>query len=210
MAGTNFTTVGNSLNRELHVSGRLGFHAPSIGVAGTADANQPYDEAVDAVGGDLLALARFRGRMWSGPLIKSDLINEMMLRRGTNYYFIDTVRKAAEFEIDLVGAKSPAITAASVKAGCANALALNTSSALANATWYGDVMVAMTSEGRKFTVPLSRGQCIVVVAARSNGDGQYATFAVSEINGAEGSTIQLPLWHFWPGNTPLRAISGVN
>ena len=210
MAGTRLTTVGNSLERRMHVTARLGFHAPFIGVAGMADANQPYDEAVDAVGGDLLALARFRGRKWLAPLIKSDLINEMMMRRGANYFYIDTVRKAAEFEIDIDGVMLPAVTAANIKVGCSNALALHTSSALADATWYGDVTSSNRSDGRTYTVPINRGQCSVIVTPKSQYTADYATVSISENNGEAGTSAQMALWFFWPGDRSLTAISGGN
>ena len=162
-----------------------------------------------ALGSKLLALARFRGRRWHGPLIRSDLINEMMLRRGRNFFDIDTVRKALENDIELFGAEGPEIDAQSILDGCANFLALHTSSKNADETHYGDITRKRSDEAKTTTyeVPLSRGMCSVHIGDFYDSMyGGAGTVMVSEVNGAEGTGYAADTWTFWPGTKRLDTL----
>lgn len=209
MAGTRLTTIGSQLAREMHPSARLGFHAPTLEIRGQADVTEPFNEAVDAIGGDLLSIARFRGRQWTNTLIKSELVNEMMLRRGRNYFFIDTVRKAAEFEIDLFDANGPPVLDRGVQDVCANVLAIKTSSAVADDGWFGAVEVkrAVDQASRAYRVPRSRGSCVVTLQRSVFENSEYGHVSLSERNAEEGELFGARPWMFWPGSKSLLSIA---
>ena len=135
MTGTELSTGGVGLARTMHSTSKIGFHAPSIVVAGgefdADDLDAAYSAAVDGVGKRLLGIAKLRGRTWANPLIKGELVNEMMKRRGSDFYYIDTVRKAIEFEISVADATGPSkLSKASMKSGCENVAAYYAGSAM--------------------------------------------------------------------------------
>ncbi len=212
MAGSRFTTVGSTLERRMHPTAKLGFHAPTLDVGGgtssVEEMNEAYDEAVEGIGSKLLAIARFRGRIWNNPLIRSDLVNEMMLRRGTNFYFIDTVRKAVMNEIELDDAGGPSINDDAVKDACANFLALHSSSQLADDTWYGPIKKTHDSELVTYEVPLNRGQCIAAVPVDGDTGGPlgFGSVSISEVNGEKGTYYLAEAWGFWPGAKRLESL----
>jgi ATP-dependent protease ClpP protease subunit len=213
MSGVRLTTVGATITRRMHATAKLGFHAPTLEIGGDASTpeqmREAYDAAVEGIGSKLLALARFRGRRWHGPLIRSDLINEMMLRRGRNFFYIDTVRKALENDIELFGAEGPEIDAQSILDGCANFLALHTSSKNADETHYGDVTRKRSEEAKTTTyeVPLSRGMCSAHIGDFYDSMyGGAGTVMVTEINGAEGTGYAADTWTFWPGSKRLDTL----
>lgn len=128
MAGSSFNNSFSSKDRVLHVDAKLGFHAPTLVATGgtfdSSDLESAYDTALEQLGQTLMAIARYQDESWANPLIKPSLINEMMLRHGANFYFIDTIGKAAEFEIDLdLGGKIIRASQAGLLNACRNTIA---------------------------------------------------------------------------------------
>jgi hypothetical protein len=86
MSGMRYTTSTFEKSRIIHPTAILGFHAPTVSIAGgkfdAADLEEAYGKAIDQVDRQLIDLARFRGHSWTNPMIKPTLVNEMMSRRG--------------------------------------------------------------------------------------------------------------------------------
>jgi hypothetical protein len=120
------------------------------------------------------------------------------------------VRKALENEIELIRAAGPTITDQAAKDGCANFLALHTSSKNADETWYGDIKRTRNAAEREtiYEVPLSRGQCrAVVLDVFDDMYGGAGTVFVSEHNGTEGTGYPADAWAFWPATKRLDSLS---
>ena len=114
-------------NRKMHVSGTIGFHRPYLPVPAGPQVDVAilalaYDSAFqDAL--DLIAIGNSKAPWTSEPMMKSDLMQAMLEHVGNDIYLIDTVDKAARFEIDLVGAElSPTLTEEAAFYACHNAL----------------------------------------------------------------------------------------
>jgi hypothetical protein len=211
MAGTRFTTVGSSLERRMHPGAKLGFHAPTLQIPSEASNSEQisgaYDAAVDAIGSELLALARFRGTLWNNPLMKPDLINEMMLRRGRNFFYIDTIRKVIENDIELDDAVGPRVTANSVMDACANFLAMRTSGKIADDNSYDVTEKVGDASARtaNYKIGFVRGGCTVSV------EGGHGAVKIIEGYGTdEGVTYGASAWQFWPGTKRLESVPTSN
>jgi hypothetical protein len=214
MAGNRITTGGSALTRELHSRGTLGFHAPTITITGgtfdSADVQAAYADAIESVGGKLLAVARYRDLGWDSPMIKSDLVNEMMRKQAQNFYYIDTVRRAVENDIDVVGADGPADLYQHVKDACGNATAKFYSSSVADeaAQDSEETRKSVVQHGTIYNTVLGLGECKITL---SDDDGQvYPTFGGDiEINirkwGGKRSA-ELWKWMYWPADTKLAII----
>lgn len=96
--------------RRLHITGKVGFHAPFLkmgeaagsGIFSKETVEAAYQTAMLAVA-EFLELSRRQGIGNRSPLIKQGLIAEM-LRRGPDQLFeIDTIDKVGRWEIELLG-----------------------------------------------------------------------------------------------------------
>ena len=95
------------INRKLHVHGKLGFHRPYLKI----DLEEPINSKVlpDVYDGalqsalDLVAIANGPAPLSSSPMVKSDLIQLMLEHIGEDVLLIDTVDKAARWDIELIG-----------------------------------------------------------------------------------------------------------
>jgi Lysozyme inhibitor LprI len=146
MTGMRYSTGGSEIARSLHVEGKLGFHAPQprIPAGATIDADDvvsAYAAAIEGVGQKLLKLSRIRGRSWDDQLFKPSLLNEMMMVQGPrNYYYIDTTRKAFEYEIRLEGvAPYAGFDIDDARSACENAIARGGGAVLANWFFQNDI-----------------------------------------------------------------------
>jgi ATP-dependent protease ClpP protease subunit len=122
MAGTGHLWSA-PLNRFMHPSSVLAFHAPFLSIEGMenlpistrmAVLSQKYDEGVSAVA-RLVVLAlsdRFR--------FPTELLVEMLRRKPTDSYVIDTVGRAIRYRIHLFGASMPPLTEAAFCNVCPN------------------------------------------------------------------------------------------
>ena len=105
MAGGYFLNIGPTLNlreadRVLHVKGKLGFHAPKLTVDGGR-----YDEASVARAFDLaVGVAEQLSQRLSRYRFPPSLFAQMVSTPPDDMFYIDTVRKAASWEIQLAGA----------------------------------------------------------------------------------------------------------
>ena len=117
----------------MSASSVLGFHSPyttlSEGTFDSSDLQMSYNEAVDSVGRRLLRYARHVDRNRINPLIKPG-INEMMLAK--DFYYIDTVRKAVEWEISVDAPEIKPRSIADHRNTCMNAIAAITDSRVAD------------------------------------------------------------------------------
>jgi ATP-dependent protease ClpP protease subunit len=212
MTGMTYSTGGSELGRTMHATARLGFHAPEPKlVAGTFDIDDlqnAYAKAVEGVGIELLALARRRDRAWDNQLIKSALINEMMIVHGAaNFYFIDTVRKATEFQIDIDGTnKYRGFSIDDSRNACENAIAIGTDSVLAD--WF------FQNEIQKITQKKNKDGQVMIIDIRRHKDVYCEVSKATEGNlviryntsGGE-HTVGLESWMALPGDTPLSKLS---
>jgi len=105
--------LGPTINRYLHVRGQLGFHSPYLAFTEKADVNFSGETVKKAFRQGTLAVRELT-RLGQGGHGKpepkrfpTDLINEMVSRDAKNLYFIDTVLKAAKYEIALYGGSKP-------------------------------------------------------------------------------------------------------
>lgn len=128
MAGNYFG--GNAqiaqLDRTLHIKGKLGFHAPYLklkqGNYDNKSVEQAHMLAVQAIG-KLIRMSN-SAKQHRVTVVKSALLAEMLAHGPSELFLIDTVDKAARFEITLSGFKKPArLTRAMFNQICDNALA---------------------------------------------------------------------------------------
>ena len=140
--------------------------------------------------------------------MKLSLVHEMIAASARGFYFIDTVRQAAEFEIGIDQvAGPPSMSMAQAKNGCANAIAYLTDSALADSfhpTMTASSFQARTTRSRcPTTFRWRRGHC-----SASNAGGYWSADATDHVEGEEiafaGSAETQ--WVFWPGEKPLKTL----
>ena len=98
-------------DRVLDVHGKLGFHRPAISLNTdkTFDAKaieKSFDLALEATL-NFVALSNRRQVLMPEVMVKSDLIEEMFTHRGQDFFYIDTVDKAARFDVQLHGYEMP-------------------------------------------------------------------------------------------------------
>ena len=224
MSGMNYNNSWFVKSRIMHPTAVLGFHAPSMSAGGgnfdAADLEAAYSRGVEQVGKKLLAVARYRDAAWTNPRIKPSLVNEMMVSRGSNFFYIDTVGKAAEFEIDLDGAIGPsAATQPNLRNACRNAA---TSVADADVgeqagEWLKDYAAIERIDPenevkvQSFEWNRLKGRfCDVEVRthfADRNSEYDEENFIKVGVGGSTQS-VSAPDWYFWPSDTKLTAIAG--
>jgi ATP-dependent protease ClpP protease subunit len=217
MSGSTHNNSFYIKSRSMHPTAILGFHAPDITIKGgnfdSADLEDAYSRALEQVGKALMSVARYRDESWSNPLIKPGLINEMMIRRGKNFFYIDTVGIAAEYEVELDDALGPPrMTAANHQNACLNAIAQVTDSSVAEDAlkyWLGIPEVSKSQKrdsgtGRvKYTFELNRHKGRFCDVTPSGKDNQ-AEVGIGV--GGTDQTVFIPDWYFWPSNTKLAAV----
>jgi ATP-dependent protease ClpP protease subunit len=223
MSGSSFNNSFFLKNRAMHPSATLGFHAPTVSAAAgkfdSSDLENAYSSAVEQIGKKFMAAARYRDESWPNPLIKPGLINEMMIRRGGNYYFVDTVGKAAEFEIDLLGAAGPAnLSGANRRHACENAISMVSDSAVAEGAlkyWLsGNEAQKIDAESGLtiYSYELNRHKgrfCDVTPRDRSAREKDpYASLESGVLVGVGGAEQQLyvPDWYFWASDKQITTI----
>ncbi len=99
------------INRKMDINAKLGFHRPSLrlqaeGAFGSRDIEDSYDMAVTAVV-DYIVLANKTAPWSSQPMVHSDLVERIFATPGDDIFFIDTVEKAARWDIELLGMTMP-------------------------------------------------------------------------------------------------------
>ncbi|WP_108461085.1 hypothetical protein [Devosia naphthalenivorans] len=97
------------INRKLHVEGLLGFHRPSLRLPmedefGAGDLEATYDMAVTSVV-DYIVLANKTAPWSNRPMVHSDLVERIFATPGDDMFYIDTVEKAARWDIELMGVR---------------------------------------------------------------------------------------------------------
>ncbi|WP_420326280.1 hypothetical protein [Mameliella sp.] len=110
MFGTKTGLDGREFNRRMHYTATLGFHRPSLTVDETqtysADAvSQGFDLSTDVLQ-RLTELGSQTHRNSPIPIISTDILVQMMIYEGQNFFYIDTVDKAGKWMIDVYGIRS--------------------------------------------------------------------------------------------------------
>lgn len=125
MMGTATGAEVRFANRKLSPLGRLGFHRPYItSEEGTSPETlaASYDKALQSAL-DLIAVANSPAPWSSSPMIKTDLLREMLSHTGDDFFYIDTVDKAGRWEVDILGVELPnMLTAETAFYACENSL----------------------------------------------------------------------------------------
>lgn len=213
MAGRSMNNTFLLKHRVMHPTATLGFHAPTISPAGgggnfdAADLSSAYSRAVEQIGSKLLAVAKFREESRENPQMKPGLINEMMFKSGNNFFYIDTIGKAAEFEIDLLDVPGPRkIDAASRINACSNAI-----SAIVDSYIAADARQYWLSGPGSQRPGKERGS-IVFSFEGNRFKGRYCDPTVRKddpsivvavgIAGADRQTVVEP-WFYWPADRKL-------
>ena len=225
MSGMNYNNSFFTKSRVMHPTAVLGFHAPSITSGGgnfdAADLEAAYSRGVEQVGKKLLAVARYRVESWTNPRIKPSLVNEMMMARGSNLFYVDTVGKAAEFEIDLDGAIGPpAATQSNLRNACRNAAASVADAAVGDEAgeWLkkfeATERIDPENEAKVQSFEWNRAKgrfCDVEVRthfADSNPEYEYEENLIKVGVGGSTQSVPAPDWYFWPSDTKLTSITG--
>jgi hypothetical protein len=106
LVGMSYATGLQTSSREMSAGAKLGFHAPTLrmppGKYEGDDLVEAYSAGIESIGKKLLSIARYKPWSDPRPLMKPALLNEMMMVRGSSFFLIDTVRRAAEFEIQII------------------------------------------------------------------------------------------------------------
>jgi len=221
MSGLTSSTSGAEFSRHMHVTSKLGFHAPAPRLAPGAnfdgdDLQAAYADAIDAIGRDLLSLARYRNRAWSTTLIKPTLINEMMTVHGNNFFYIDTVGKAAEFGIQLDGVplSAKAFGIDDARAACKNAVAHVADSALGD--WFAEIGVekigtVIESDRKEYAIDVQRQRYIYcTIASWGGGDGQFPQLNIKVNTSSAEHNVFMDGYFVLPGETPLVSLAHPN
>ncbi len=133
--------------------------------------------------------------------MKPTLLNEMMMVRGDNFFLIDTVRRAAEFDVEILDA--PAVDKIELDDAfdaCENAVAAATDSESADQVFASYIAsTEIAAQSQKFTFKNFKGRYCTVFK-------QWGHIAVTFDLGFGLFNVQLPLWAANPGALPLRAL----
>jgi uncharacterized protein YecT (DUF1311 family) len=217
MTGMTYSTMGGQVGRSMHVTSRLGFHAPTPElIAGQTfdgdDLQAAYAAAIEAVGRELLSIAQHRGRASSITLIKPTLLNEMLIVRGGDFFYIDTIRKAAEFGIELDGVPERTVFQIDdAMDACENAIAYAEDSSLADLFFRGrlDKIEKKIEQNRteyNITVHHGYGTYCNVTRWRKEWDDSMG-LKIQVNTGSNDNNVYLPGIFLLPGDTPLKALA---
>jgi uncharacterized protein YecT (DUF1311 family) len=112
MAGTNQSTGGSSLDRNMHVGSHLFFHAPYLDpraspdsatkAANVEDVIKAYNQAISEVANNVLKFASRRTTFDLRPFMESSLVMQALINKEP--FPVDTVGKAMRWYINLDGA----------------------------------------------------------------------------------------------------------
>ena len=99
------------IDRQMDVFGTLGFHRPSISLNTDKQFSdkaivKSFDLALEATL-NFVQLANYRQHLSPDVMVKSDLIEAMFSHRGEDFFYIDTVDKAARWDIQITGYDAP-------------------------------------------------------------------------------------------------------
>lgn len=207
---------GGELNRFLHVRGKLGFHAPNLwkvpeGRPGDdftmEEVTAAYELSTDAIQ-DLadIGLGDHVNRL------PGELFQEMLKRRGRDYYYIDTVGKAIRFQFHLYGrAVRPKLETDTFCNACVNYLfgawdkkgRGEIGDVCASA---GEVTQTPYPSGRRVVWPFPSGtRCAIDI--ETTGE-QVSAWSLSGEQSAWANGLRLPYWYLYPPNTTFSALRG--
>lgn len=216
MSGMTYSTGGGEFARSMHVTSRLGFHAPIPElVAGKNfdgdDLQAAYAAAIEAVGRQLLSLARHRGRASSTTLMKPTLLNEMMIAHGKDFFYIDTIRKAAEFGIELDGV--PELTSFQIDDAmdaCENAIAYAADSSLADL--FGGRLEKIEKKVEpnrtEYNITTHSGHGTYCNVARWRNEwNNHVRLNIKVNTGSDDNNVYLAEIFMLPGETPLKLLA---
>jgi hypothetical protein len=203
MAGTAETTIGAVVDRRMHPSSRLGFRPPA---SAAYNSTEQYAAAIKGI----LALAQVRHSEQS--LMRIGLLYEMMAASSNKPFFIDTVRKAAEFEIQVDDAAPPPhISAVEANQACENTIASLADSSVAQdfGSYTGDAEVETKAVGGTQATVYSfrwiKGHCRV----SDSGPGSRSVHAIDHYAEEDEDTFVSYIsneWIFWPGDKRLDSL----
>lgn len=133
MAGNIFVAeeaMGPSISRHLHLNGKLGFHSPFLDITGDTPIPLSLDEIRNLYKEAVLAVAELPklshrlsegGSLENNNLFPSNLLLEMLKRDSDQFYYIDRIYEALQYDIELFGGKLPKkLTANSLRNICDN------------------------------------------------------------------------------------------
>lgn len=169
--GTTRNFVETYLNRRLHVSARLGFHAPYVPFEGVG-----YNAAVKQIA-DILRLLDNKGSVLTGkPFLKRSLITELLLKGPNESFNIDTVDKAGRWDIELFGyAPRTQMSLENFKHACANVTSWKRDN-------YSSGIIAEGLEGQLLRAPCREwDQCKTMLQADLMMHGTQVSGVVNDI-----------------------------
>jgi hypothetical protein len=230
MSGRSSNSSYFMISRQMHPTAILGFHAPANPTMGgkldSEELQSAYSSAVDQVGRKLMDIARFRDESWRNPVMKPGLVTEMMSHSADNFFFIDTVGKAAAFEIALDEAGGPTpLNSENRRSACQNAIANATDSSIADSAvrdWLSSDETAKRDGQSRLTTYSFEGMrgkgrfCDVTprkyFGAVPPSSEMFATMESNVTIGVAGATqeIEVPDWYFWPPYTKLASLPLTN
>ena len=158
------------INRKMDINAKLGFHRPSLrlqaeGAFGSRDIEDSYDMAVTAVV-DYIVLANKTAPWSSQPMVHSDLVKRIFATPGDDIFFIDTVEKAARWDIELIGVTMPTtIDEERAYYACENALQWEISLHEAPLDFVGLSLSAYSTYSSR--VPIESGQRFSVTSSKA-------------------------------------------
>ncbi|APH70947.1 hypothetical protein BSQ44_05805 [Aquibium oceanicum] len=127
MMGTAQGSEVSFVNRRLHVRGTLGFHRPYLNITTSGDIDVrtlaiAYDQAYQSAL-DLISMGNEMSPWTAVPMMRSDLIQQMLSHVGDDMFLIDTVDRVSRFGIETFGYELPVgLDRESAFYACENAL----------------------------------------------------------------------------------------
>jgi hypothetical protein len=230
MSGRSSNSSYFMISRHMHPTAILGFHAPATSAMGgkfdSEDLQSAYSLAVDQVGKKLMDIARFRDESWNNPVMKPGLVTAMMSHSAGNFFFIDTVGKAAEFEIELDEAGGPKLLdTGSRLSACQNTTANVKDSSIADFAFAKGWSPSDETKKRdhqsglttySFEVMRGKGRFCDVTPRKYFGAVPPRSYPIDvnrvTIGVGGGGTLEIvvPDWYFWSAETKLASLPLLN
>jgi hypothetical protein len=192
MAGTLNGSNVNQPDRGMHVSAKLGFHAPFLDSRWLPPTGYSATDIVDAHRSARLAAQRlidvfvrashhtfaFQKDLW----IKPSLLRAALAKDADEFFYVDTIGKAGNFAIELLGVGAPPLSAAKKSENyCKNAYAWKND----NFRLDEDIMIELSPERLKYEIEADARHSSWARVLKSL-DGTVEDYRIFEI--ADGGT----------------------
>lgn len=207
-----------TLNRYLHVRGKLGFHAPYIG-GHASNTSVPAEKLVEAYNAAVNAtnqLVKLGQKHSTAHLFPPELVREMLDKGPAELFGIDTVGKAIRYRIGLVGSLAPAFTVEAICNACLNYHLIDPKAEAKNVVGVGigscgsaelaNAKSKTFSSGQRWILDVAPrgGQCVIDVVANGRATTAWGLHADETSTFPEAmNSVTLSYWYLFKHDTVI-------